>query len=57
MMKGMHENIDEGILRWFGHAMRMENDVIAERVYIEKYAGSRSVGMMWKRWIVTVKEY
>ena len=30
--KGVDEKIDEGILRWFGHVERMENDRIAKRV-------------------------
>ena len=29
--KGGDEKIDEGVLRWFGHMERMEND-IAKRV-------------------------
>ena len=32
--KGVDEMIDEGILRWFGHVARMENDRIAKRVYV-----------------------
>ena len=36
--KGVDEKIDEGVLRWFGHVERMENDRIAKRVY----AGVRS---------------
>ena len=28
------ERIHEGVLRWFGHMGRMENDVIAKRVYV-----------------------
>ena len=31
--KGMDRRIDEGILRWFGHVEKMENDRIAKRVY------------------------
>ena len=30
--KGLAERIDEGVLRWFGHVERMENDTIAKRV-------------------------
>ena len=29
--KGVNEKIDEGILRWFCHVERMENDRIAKR--------------------------
>ena len=34
----------------------MKNDRIAKRVYVGEYAGSRSVGRPWKRWIDTVKD-
>ena len=30
--KCVDEKIDKGVLRWFGHVKRMENDSIAERV-------------------------
>ena len=30
--KGVHERIDEDILRWFGHVERMKNDKIDRRV-------------------------
>ena len=32
VIKGADEKIDEGVLRWFGHVERMENDRIAKRV-------------------------
>ena len=54
--KGVNEKIDEGVLRWFGHAERMEKDRIAKRVYVGECAGSRSMGRSSKRWIDTVKE-
>ena len=34
MTKEVDERIDEGVLRWFGHLERMENDMIAKRVYV-----------------------
>ena len=34
----------------------MENDMITKRVYLGEYAGSSSVGRLWKRWIDTVKD-
>ena len=34
MMKSVDEKIN-GVLRWFGHVERMENDRIAKRVYVE----------------------
>ena len=32
--KGVDERIEEGVLRWFGHEERMENDRITKRVYV-----------------------
>ena len=52
----MDEKIDEGVLRWFGHVERMENDRIAKRVYVGECAGSRLVSRLRKRGIDTVKD-
>ena len=38
--KGVDERNDEGVLQWFGHVERMENDRIAKRVYVRECAGS-----------------
>ena len=54
--KGVDERIDEGVLLWFDHMERMENNRIAKRVYVEECAGSQSVGSPRKRWIDTVKK-
>ena len=54
--KGMDEKIDEGVLRWFGHVQRMENNKTAKRVCVGDCAGSLSVGRPMKRWIDTVKD-
>ena len=56
MTKGVDERIDEGVLRWFSHVERIENDNIAKRVYVRECAGSRSVDRSWKRWADTVKD-
>ena len=56
MRKGLDERIDESFLWWFGHVERMKRARITKRIYIRKYAGSRSVGKPWKRWIDTLKE-
>ena len=48
VMKGVDERIDEGVLRWFDHVERMEEDSIAKRVYVGE-CGSRSVGRTRKR--------
>ena len=53
---GLGKRVDEGVLRWFGRVERMERDRTAKRTYVGECAGSRSVGMPWKRWIDTVKE-
>ena len=53
MTKGVNEKIDEGVLRWFGHVERMENNRKAKRVYVGECAGSRTVGRPRKRWIDT----
>ena len=44
MTKGVDEKIDEGVLRWFGHVGRMNNDMIAKSVYVGECADSSSVG-------------
>ena len=56
-MKGVDIRIDEGVLHWFGHVERMENDRIAKKVYVGECASSCSVGRLQKRWIDTEKEY
>ena len=56
MTKGVDKKIDGGILRWFGHLERMENDWIVKRVYVGECACSHSVGTPRKRWIDTVKD-
>ena len=48
VMKGIDEKIDEGVLLWFSHVERMENDRIAKRVYVGECASSCSVGGAWK---------
>ena len=54
--KGMDEMIDEGVLRWYSHVERMENDKNDKRVCVGVCAGSRSVGRPRKRWIVTIMD-
>ena len=49
MTKGVDGKIDEGVLRWFGHMERMDNDRIAKWVYVLKCTGSRSVGTPQKK--------
>ena len=56
MTKGVDKKIDEGVLQWFSHVERMENDSIAKRVYEGECTGSCLVGGLWKMWIDTVKD-
>ena len=49
---GVDKRMD-GVLRWFDHVERMENDRFAKNCYV---GVSYSVGIPWKRWIDTVKE-
>ena len=56
MKKGLDERIDEGVFRWFTHVERMERGMIAKRVYVGEFAGSRSACRPQKRWLDTVKE-
>ena len=56
LTKGVDEKIDEGVLRWFSHVERVENDRIAKWVYVGECPISRSVVRPWKRWIDTVKD-
>ena len=50
--KGVDEKIDKGVLRWFDHVERMENNRISKRVYVGDCAGSCSVGRPRKRWLI-----
>ena len=56
MTKGLDERIDGGVLRWFGHVERRENDRVAKILYVGEWAVIHSVGRPRKRWIDTVKE-
>ena len=39
MKNGVDERIDKGMLWWFSHVERMENDRLAKRFYIGECAG------------------
>ena len=51
------QRIDEGVLQWFGHVERMNNNSIAKRIYVGECAGTQSVGRPWEKWIDIVKDY
>ena len=44
LTKRIDERIDKGVLRWFSHVKRIENDRIVQRVYVWKCVGSHSTG-------------
>ena len=44
VMKGVDERIDEIVLLWFGHIERMGYDMIAKRVYVSVFPGTRLLG-------------
>ena len=56
MKKGLNERNDEDVLRWYGHVEQMEDERIANRVFVGECAESCSLGRPRKRWIDTVKE-
>ena len=53
--KDVEEMMDKGVLRWFGHVERIENDMIAMRVYVGESAGIHSMARPRKIWIDIVK--
>ena len=48
--------MDQSILRWFGHVERMENDVLARRMYESEMQGHRCRERPYKRWMDGVKK-
>ena len=44
MTKVVDEKIDEGVLQWFGHLERIDNDRIVKRVYVGERTVARWVG-------------
>ena len=44
--KRLDERIDEGMLHWFSHVERMENDRIAKRVAIIHWVGRGRDGLI-----------
>ena len=49
--------INEGVLWWFSHVEKMDNDSIAKRVYVKECAVICSVGQLQKSWTDTVKDF
>ena len=48
---GVAKGVDESVFHWFRHIEKMENDTIANRVYVGECVDSRLVGRPRKRWI------
>ena len=38
---GVAQGVQESVFRWFGHIERIKNDMIAKRVYVVEFVGSR----------------
>ena len=55
VMKRVDERID-GVLWWFNHVERIQNDRIVKRVYVEECAGRCLMDRLQKRCIDTVKD-
>merc|ERR1712237_175669 len=53
---GVGERMDQGVLRWFGHAERMEGERLVRRVYDSDARGMRGRGRPRKCWIDGTKE-
>lgn len=54
--RSMGERVQQGVLRWYGHLERMDNDRLVNRIYRSKIHGVRGRGRPWKRWMDGVKE-
>ena len=44
-----NKRINEGVLQWFSHVERMENDMTDENMYVGEFASSCSVGLISRR--------
>ena len=55
--KGVDERIYEIVLHWFDHIKEIEDDRIAEWMYVGKCDCSRLLGLLRKRWIDFVNDF
>ena len=53
--RGLVERCEQGILRWFGHLVRMDNERLVRRVYDSNVAGTRGRGKPKGKWLDGVK--
>ena len=54
--KSVLERADEGVLKWFGHLERMNEDRLVKKVYTSEVGGTRGVGRPRFRWKDGVKK-
>ena len=50
------ERADRGVLRWFGHVERMDDERIVKKIYKSEVDGVRAVGRPRMRWMDGVKD-
>ena len=51
------QKMDQGVLGWFGHVERMENERMTKRVYESDIRGVRRRGRPRKCWMDGVRRY
>src|SRR5678815_4983448 len=54
--KGVHERINESMLRWFGHVERMNESRLVKRMYSGECVGNRPAGRPKRKWTESVNE-
>ena len=52
----MVERANKGILRWYGHLLRMNNERLTKKVFMSEVIGNRGRGKPKWRWLDRVKE-
>ena len=52
----MVERANKGILRWYGHLLRMNNERLTKKVFMSEVIGNRGRGKPKWRWRDGVKE-
>ena len=52
----MVERANKGILRWYGHLLRMNNKRLAKKVFMSEIIGNKGSGKPKWRWLDGVNE-
>ena len=52
----MVERANKGILRWYGHLLRMNNERLTKKVFMSEVIGNRGRGKPKWRWLDGAKE-